>query len=221
MGKNKQLRINAGIIQQYKDYFKTSQTFNFRIIIDALQRQGALKRQAWTKENFIDNYWIPKLKDSLETKFNTKIKKVWKKDKEITQEIKESLENQNCNIKNLKDYFLNWYFEKMKKGCYYCEQDNLLYVLRKRIFPEKAENKPRKFLELDRKYNTNPNNYDEENCVLACYPCNNAKSNVFNEKEFLVIGKLVGLIINNPNILSKSAKEIKKLNLSEIVQNLG
>ena len=31
----------------------------------------------------------------------------------------------------------------------------------------------------------------QENCVLACYPCNNAKSDVFSYEEFSEIGKAI------------------------------
>jgi len=34
--------------------------------------------------------------------------------------------------------------------------------------------------------------YSPDNCVLACYPCNNAKSDVFSYQEFLEIGKIIG-----------------------------
>ena len=36
--------------------------------------------------------------------------------------------------------------------------------------------------------------YSPENCVLACYPCNNAKSDVFSYEEFLVIGLTIGRV---------------------------
>jgi hypothetical protein len=216
MGKrSKPLKIKPGIIQDYENYFSKAFTFtnneNFKIIKEALIKQRALKKsyRCIDKETFIKNYWAPELKKSLETKFNTKIRKEWKKDK---------------SIKNLKDYFFNWYFNEMKKGCYYCGQDNLLYVFLKKRFPGKAKSKPRRFLEIDRKNSSSSDGYKKSNSVLACYPCNNAKSNVFNEKEFIVIGKLIGLITIKQfkkNILSKSAKEIKELNLSEIVKKLG
>jgi 5-methylcytosine-specific restriction endonuclease McrA len=44
-------------------------------------------------------------------------------------------------------------------------------------------------LEVDRK---NPKGkYSPNNCVLACYPCNNAKSDVFSHAEFLLIGQSI------------------------------
>ena len=33
--------------------------------------------------------------------------------------------------------------------------------------------------------------YLPSNCVLACYPCNNAKSDVFKYNEFLIIGHTI------------------------------
>jgi len=46
-----------------------------------------------------------------------------------------------------------------------------------------------KRLEVDRIESKEP--YSPENCVLACYPCNNAKSDVFTYQEFIEIGKTV------------------------------
>jgi len=47
-------------------------------------------------------------------------------------------------------------------------------------------------LEVDRKHNSK--GYSPENCVLACYPCNNAKSDVFSYEEFLQVGKTIGKV---------------------------
>jgi len=44
-------------------------------------------------------------------------------------------------------------------------------------------------LEVDRK--DNGVLYSPDNCILACYPCNNAKSDVFSYEEFLQIGQAV------------------------------
>ena len=55
-----------------------------------------------------------------------------------------------------------------------------------------------KRLEVDRIESKKP--YSPENCVLACYPCNNAKSDVFSYGEFKEIGK----VINRAKTLSNS-----------------
>lgn len=46
-----------------------------------------------------------------------------------------------------------------------------------------------KRLEVDRMISDQ--SYSPDNCVLACYPCNNAKSDVFSYEEFLEIGKAI------------------------------
>lgn len=79
--------------------------------------------------------------------------------------------------------FVKWYASKAKRGCYYCKiaQGNVESVYGK-LF-KKGKGERGRWLEIDR---TDPDNtiYDKDNCVLACYPCNNAKSNVFTEKDF-------------------------------------
>ncbi len=47
-------------------------------------------------------------------------------------------------------------------------------------------------MEVDRKISKA--NYSPENCVLACYPCNNAKSDVFTYEEFIKIGREIGKV---------------------------
>lgn len=49
-----------------------------------------------------------------------------------------------------------------------------------------------KRLEVDRM--DSRKSYTPENCVLACYPCNNAKSDVFSYEQFLEIGKGIGMV---------------------------
>lgn len=72
---------------------------------------------------------------------------------------------------------------------------------KKRIFQKKGEKAFRKFLEIDRKNSKKPSQegYERRNCALACYPCNNAKSNVFSEREFKEIGKTIAKVIKGTN----------------------
>jgi len=62
-------------------------------------------------------------------------------------------------------------------------------------------------LEVDRK---NPKGqYKPKNCVLSCYPCNNAKSDVFSYKEFMEIGKTIGKIKNQRGTADGKDRRIK------------
>jgi hypothetical protein len=48
------------------------------------------------------------------------------------------------------------------------------------------------YLEVDRK--ESKGKYSPRNCVLACYPCNNAKSDIFTYDEFRKIGEMIGKV---------------------------
>jgi hypothetical protein len=62
--------------------------------------------------------------------------------------------------------------------------------------------------------------YSPENCVLACYPCNNAKSDVFAYAEFMKIGSIIGKVknhgenkirtVNMEKSFEQTAKELAK-----------
>lgn len=82
-------------------------------------------------------------------------------------------------------------FKKLKevKHCHYCKtsKEELTKLAEGNKIFKKNE---RGFkLELDRK---EPNKeYSTENCVMACYWCNNAKTDEFSEEEFMLIGKAI------------------------------
>lgn len=95
-------------------------------------------------------------------------------------------------FKNFDD-FKSWYIEKDKK-CRYCKISEsevqeivVLGLLKSKRFPENGRTSQGRargmWLEVDR---FNPNEkYSRENCVLACYFCNNDKSDVFVGSEYL------------------------------------
>jgi 5-methylcytosine-specific restriction endonuclease McrA len=85
--------------------------------------------------------------------------------------------------------FYTWYekrFEQQKGHCEYCHLpgDTMRYF--KKWFRDGRRGKR---LEVDRRESKEA--YSPENCVLACYPCNNAKSDVFTYNEFVEIGKTI------------------------------
>lgn len=86
--------------------------------------------------------------------------------------------------------FIEWYLDEAKKGCHYC---NIPQGEVKSVYGhlfKKGKGKRGRWLEVERT-NSKNKSYDWINCVLACYPCNNAKSNVFTEAEFVEIGKAI------------------------------
>jgi hypothetical protein len=100
------------------------------------------------------------------------------------------------NKKRLKwkrEDFISWYINKPKK-CYYCRctEENI------KKFREITESKRYvtrgKSFEIER---LKDDGYSENNCVLACYWCNNAKSDVFTPEEFKPIGRVIGKVIRS------------------------
>ncbi len=87
--------------------------------------------------------------------------------------------------------YVNWYLKQDKK-CFYCgimehEVQEIVTtgLLESKRFPENGILKRGKsrgvWLEVDRKHPESK--YSENNCVLACYFCNNDKSDVFKTSE--------------------------------------
>lgn len=109
----------------------------------------------------------------------------------IYQRIKNNCCEQWC--RDSKSFYI-WYEKRMKKQkglCKYCHLpgDTTEYYNTERF----RKGRRGLNLEVDRKNNRKP--YSPKNCVLACYPCNNAKSDVFSYKEFRIIGEVIGEVI--------------------------
>jgi len=104
----------------------------------------------------------------------------------IYQRIKNNCcEQWQANPKSFYEWYENQ--EKKQKGlCHYCELPGNTEDIYKRHFRYGRRGLR---LEVDRK--EYDQSYSPSNCVLACYPCNNAKSDVFLYEEFLEIGKTI------------------------------
>ena len=83
--------------------------------------------------------------------------------------------------------FYKWYisqYQTQKGECYYCGTSEKVIA---ELFEKKFHNRKRttrgKHLEIQRRDLTD-NLYNKENCVLACYFCNNDKSDIFDEHEY-------------------------------------
>jgi hypothetical protein len=92
------------------------------------------------------------------------------------------------------DKFKEWYL-KLDKCCEYCglTPEESLVLFKK--YPHATRGGRRgKRLELDRKNPRLEYGSDLSNIVLACYWCNNAKTNYFTYDEFLLIGKSISAV---------------------------
>ena len=88
--------------------------------------------------------------------------------------------------------FYTWYenqAEKQKGLCEYCHLQGCTSEYYGKTFRKGRRGLN---LEVDKKDNRKP--YSPSNCVLACYPCNNAKSDVFSYEEFLEIGQAISKV---------------------------
>lgn len=79
------------------------------------------------------------------------------------------------------DYFIQWY-SNLDKACYYCgiEENKIKYLFESERLSTKR--KRGKHLELER-IDSSTNIYNEDNCKLACYFCNNHKSDIITREE--------------------------------------
>ena len=105
--------------------------------------------------------------------------------------IYQRIKNNCCEEwKRNRKSFYSWYENRVRKQKGLCEYCYLPGDTTKYYHPEGFRKGRRGFnLEVDRK--DAEGQYSPENCALACYPCNNAKSDVFSYREFTEIGKTI------------------------------
>ncbi|EAL5741226.1 hypothetical protein DR740_07440 [Campylobacter lari] len=153
---------------------------------DEKEAKSELKK----KHKLLKDYIVFKLNELYGEFDNEKYDKLYQKMQEIENDCNlrskyNSLKNRN-NIKepfNGIDKFISWY-KKQEKECYYCKiaQSDLdkLFGNNKPINSKKRAFNGK--LQIER---LNPDKgYNEENCVLACCICNNAKSDMISASDF-------------------------------------
>jgi hypothetical protein len=120
----------------------------------------------------------------------------------ILEEVKR-LYNSKKGLKQIDiEEFQKWY-ESKKGCCEYCGLTSNESLILFHIYPNSTRGGRRgKRLELDR-INPEIKNYGQDinNLALACYWCNNSKTNYFTFEEFKIIGEKINEIqqlrINN------------------------
>ena len=91
-----------------------------------------------------------------------------------------------------KSSFYTWYKKQVDKQKGLCEYCHLPGDTKEYYGKAFRQGRRGLTLEVDKKDNVEP--YSPLNCVLACYPCNNAKSDVFSYEEFLEIGQAISKV---------------------------
>jgi len=113
--------------------------------------------------------------------------------------------------------FYDWWM-KQGKVCFYCETEEykireLVEAGRNRnpngIYSSQMMNRGR-YLELER-FNSveGHNEYSEGNCLLACYFCNNDKSNVISGDDYTKYFKDTGALVHRKNYINKKYELLK------------
>lgn len=99
------------------------------------------------------------------------------------------LQLSKSELKNIAfDIFKKWYLAQ-NNCCIYCGLTNLESIQLSQKYPEATRGGKRGFsLELDRKDSQISDYSVLENLCIACYWCNNAKTNYFSFEEFKIIG---------------------------------
>jgi hypothetical protein len=111
----------------------------------------------------------------------------------LTNKLKQMIEDgEDINFNSDQLYNLFQWWETTPKVCFYCTlPENFLEELHNqpghinKRFPQRG-----KSLEIDRKQADLPYS-NIQNLVLACYWCNNAKTDTFTEQEFLQLGQVM------------------------------
>jgi 5-methylcytosine-specific restriction endonuclease McrA len=191
--------MKDNLIEKYKtkakDSFKTKlNLFLFSLVVD--------NEESFTAINFSDFRITQELVDKYSSEY-------WQKPKDsylnglLIEDIYKRmnyLKNNNGDlivtlereyIKTFEKLFSFEAFEKLlsQDRCHYCDisiADIEMLAEKRRLY---RKNERGWILEIDR-LNSNFE-YTPENCVMACYWCNNAKTDEFTETEFLEIGKVI------------------------------
>ncbi|MCH3700415.1 hypothetical protein L8T48_01025 [Campylobacter lari] len=179
---------NQTLEEKFEELYLKSALSEWDKAINELDEKE-VKSELKKKHKSLKDYIVFKLNESHGEFDNEKYDKLYKKMQEIENDCNlrskyNSLKNRN-NIKepfNGIDNFISWY-KKQEKECYYCKiaQSDLANLFKNKLITSK---KPsfNSSLQIER---LDPDKgYNEENCVLACCICNNAKSDMISAENF-------------------------------------
>lgn len=174
------------------------------LICDEKMHKATIEIQKPTKENKKFNLRMDKNFNALD---NSDIKFTIKKIEDIVLNFNELIQKtrQEKRIKSIatkrtegfgsEKAFMQWYMDQNKKCCYCGITEKQLGLLgKKELLKTKRIKNRGHSLEIDRKL---PNlEYSDQNCCMACYWCNNAKTDEFSPSEFKEIARGINKVWN-------------------------
>jgi hypothetical protein len=143
--------------------------------------------------NILKNQF-PQLEREINIWFKSeRYRNIQSKKSQLTNKLKQlARDGENIVLDTLQLYNLFQWYDTTTKICYYCSlPENVLEELHyqtghiNKRFPQRG-----KSLEIDRKQADLPYS-NIQNLVLACYWCNNAKTDTFTELEFQQLGQVI------------------------------
>jgi len=130
-----------------------------------------------------------KIDRSMLTKFSSQIDEERKDEVQEMRRIRQLYNNKKGDDFEFTSFssFYKWYVGQHRKQsgcCYYCKTSEKVIseLFVKKFLLNKRPNRGM-HLEVERR-DSKSNKYNEDNCVLACYFCNNDKSSIFSEGEY-------------------------------------
>jgi len=101
------------------------------------------------------------------------------------------------------DEFKQWYTAQYSNEpkCYYCQIPERL--IEKIYWEIRRTKRPPTRIKLELERLDPFGNYNKENVVLACFNCNNSKSDIMYHEEFIPIGKIIKKICKKNSRLQK------------------
>jgi len=165
---------------------------NLNLLINANMHSLDKDQQEFLQLHLFDNKKYEEIEKELKVDLAT-IRSWWdetESERKIINRAKQLFNNKKGNVDfefPVKDngYAFYLWFREQKRVCYYCGTEETVLA---ELFNEKVLSSKRfrgRSLELERLDNKG-NKYNEMNCVLACYFCNNHKSDIISDEDFMI-----------------------------------
>ncbi|WP_052768375.1 hypothetical protein [Campylobacter lari] len=177
---------NQTLEEKFEELYLKSALSEWDKAINELNEKET-KSELKKKHKLLKDYIVFKLNESHGEFDNEEYDKLYKKMQSSLKDLKSRYRSTKRRNDNKEPFgsarkFISWY-KKQEKECYYCKiaQSDIANLFKNKLITSK---KPsfNSSLQIER---LDPDKgYNEENCVLACCICNNAKSDMISASDF-------------------------------------